>query len=188
MVCGLTILNLGKGESMSFIDSGFGTFGMNENHSLPEYYWNVKSQEERIYLICKEIQKIYDQLKSEDAEIEAVRNQMVALQNAFKALENELRDNLSDFEKSMQEQFDYLQSQFDKFVKSGFDEYYKKSVEIWVEQNMQKIWEGITARVFFGLEDGYFVAYIPESWSDLRFSTGVDYGSPEYGRLILEYE
>lgn len=173
---------------MTCVDSCFGTYGMNENHSLPEYYWNVKSQEERIYLICKEIQTIYDRLTAEDNEIEAVRNDMATLRVSFNELRNELDGKLSDFEDMYGEKLDYLQKQFDKFVESGFDDYYKKSVEIWINQNMQNIWENITARVFFGLEDGYFVAYVPDSWSDLRFSTGTEYDSPEYGRLILEYD
>lgn len=173
---------------MSYKDSCFGTLGMNQNHSLPEYYWNVKSQEERIYLICKEIQTIYDRLTDEDNQIEQIKSDMNALQNAFNALRNELDGKLGDFEVEINAKFDKLQEQFDKFVKSGFDDYYKKSVEIWINENMQKIWENITARVFFGLEDGYFVAYVPDSWSDLKFSTGEDYGTPEYGRLILEYD
>ena len=46
--------------------------------------------------------------------------------------------------------------------------------------------------VFFGLTDsGYFVAYIPESWSDITFNTtGYDITVPqtsEYGHLVLSY-
>lgn len=41
--------------------------------------------------------------------------------------------------------------------------------------------------VFFGLtDDGYFCAYIPDTWDDIQFDTGMIYGEPEYGRLILE--
>lgn len=166
----------------------YDTFGMRQNHSLPEYYWNVKSQEERIYLICKEIQTIYDRLTEEDNQIEQIRQDMAALNQRFNDLRKELADNLENFEKEIGAKFDDLQAQFDKFVKSGFDDYYKKQVEIWINENMQNIWNNIVARVFFGLEDGYFVAYIPDSWSDLKFSTGEEYGTPEYGRLILEYD
>ena len=43
--------------------------------------------------------------------------------------------------------------------------------------------------VYFGLTlDGYFVAYIPESWTQIIFDTGAVYGTPEYGRLILSYD
>ena len=48
----------------------------------------------------------------------------------------------------------------------------------------------ITAGVYFGLTDnGYFCAYIPEAWSDVKFNTtGVDINldlQPEYGHLVL---
>lgn len=46
--------------------------------------------------------------------------------------------------------------------------------------------------VFFGLTDaGYFIAYIPDSWSDITFNTtGYDITVPcisEYGHLVLSY-
>ena len=52
--------------------------------------------------------------------------------------------------------------------------------------------EYITAGVYFGLTDsGYFVAYIPKSWSRIKFkTTGFDIDvpiQPEYGHLVLQY-
>ena len=42
--------------------------------------------------------------------------------------------------------------------------------------------------VFFGLsDDGYFVAYIPNSWNCITFGTIMDCDSPNYGRLTLSY-
>lgn len=46
--------------------------------------------------------------------------------------------------------------------------------------------------VYFGLtKEGYFVAYIPESWKDITFNTtGLDISvpiEPEYGHLVLSY-
>ena len=38
-----------------------------------------------------------------------------------------------------------------------------------------------TAFVSFGIEDGYFVAYIPETWNDIEFSTDTE------GRLVLTF-
>lgn len=54
------------------------------------------------------------------------------------------------------------------------------------------ITDAIATMVFFGLTDsGYFVAYIPKSWSDVHFCTTVydiDVPSePEYGHLCLRY-
>ena len=42
--------------------------------------------------------------------------------------------------------------------------------------------------VFFGLsDDGYFVAYIPNSWDCITFGTILDCDSPDYGKLTLSY-
>lgn len=42
--------------------------------------------------------------------------------------------------------------------------------------------------VFFGLsDDGYFVAYIPNSWACITFGTILDCESPDYGKLTLSY-
>lgn len=56
----------------------------------------------------------------------------------------------------------------------------------------QIISEFIATAVFFGLtDDGYFVAYIPETWEDVSFgTTGLDVTvsiQPEYGHLVLSY-
>ena len=56
----------------------------------------------------------------------------------------------------------------------------------------QIIREYIATMVFFGLTDsGYFVAYIPDGWDSITFSTtGYDTTAPmqpEYGHLVLNY-
>ena len=71
-------------------------------------------------------------------------------------------------------------------MESGFFDYYAAQLEQWIEDNAQLIIETAIRQVYFGLTlDGHFVAYIPESWSDIVFDTGAVYGTPEYGRLIL---
>ena len=82
-----------------------------------------------------------------------------------------------------------LKAEFDEFKETGFLDYYAAQLQKWVEDNMPQIVEDfLNIVVFFGLTmDGYFVAYIPESWDEITFDTGADYSSDEYGRLILEY-
>ena len=78
---------------------------------------------------------------------------------------------------------------FDKFMESGFDDYYKDQIERWIDEHMADIISRSAKMVFFGLTlDGYFVAYIPDSWSDIVFDTGMVYGFNTYGRLILRYD
>lgn len=57
---------------------------------------------------------------------------------------------------------------------------------------LKQILDKAIKNVWFGLTDtGYFVAYIPESWDDIKFSTtGYDINlvcHPEYGHLVLSY-
>ena len=82
-----------------------------------------------------------------------------------------------------------LQGEFDDFKSSGFEDYYEDQIRQWIDQNLPRILQdGIKSVVFFGLTlDGYFTAYIPESWSEIIFDTGAVYGTDEYGRLILYY-
>ena len=65
-------------------------------------------------------------------------------------------------------------------------------IETWLTQHGAEIVTAIIKNVWFGLTNaGYFVAYIPESWSDIIFkTTGLDIElalQPEYGHLVLQY-
>ena len=81
-----------------------------------------------------------------------------------------------------------LKEQFEKFKESGFEDYYEQQIKTWVDANMERIISYSIEQVYFGLTlDGYFIAYIPNSWDDIYFDTGADYNSDDYGRLILGY-
>lgn len=61
---------------------------------------------------------------------------------------------------------------------------------IWAQQNIPDIIESAIKSVFFGLENGYFVAYIPESWDEITFGTsGLDDfpAGVDFGHLTLSY-
>ena len=98
---------------------------------------------------------------------------------------NVMSDAIADNAAAIKE----LQELFQKFQESGFDDYYRAQIEQWVKDNMENIIRDSIKMVFFGLtDDGYFCAYIPESWSDLTFDTGAVYGRSDYGRLILKMD
>ena len=81
-----------------------------------------------------------------------------------------------------------LEELFEKFQESGFDDYYREQIHEWVQANMEPIISDAIKMVWFGLtDDGYFCARIPKSWAGLIFDTNVDYGSDNYGCLVLKY-
>ncbi len=66
------------------------------------------------------------------------------------------------------------------------------AIRKWLEVNAIDLIGELVKMVFFGItDDGYFVAFIPESWDDITFNTtGLDINIPEipeYGHLVLSY-
>jgi hypothetical protein len=128
--------------------------------TIPKFYWDVKSQEQRIKYLCTEYSK------------------MLAYMDTLTEGENESRDAINK-----------LTELFKQFQASGFDDYYAEQIRQWVVDNMSTIISDAVKMVFFGLtDDGYFCAYIPDSWRDIVFDTGASYANQStYGRLILSY-
>ena len=128
--------------------------------TIPKLYFNVDSQEQRIYALCKRLHKLVCYADMLGEKINVNHDDIVELQELF-----------------------------EKFMQSGFDDYYAEQVEAWIDSHLQYIFEHTAKQVYFGLnEQGYFVAYIPESWDDIVFDTGMQYGIDTYGRLILRWD
>lgn len=126
--------------------------------ALPSFYWDVESAEQRIKEICCKLHKLCEYA-------------------------NMLGENINIDHDLINE----LQTAFEKFMESGFDDYYKEQVQAWIDEHLNDVLRWITGHVFFGLtEDGYFCAYIPETWQFV-FDTIVDYQSENYGRLVIKY-
>lgn len=127
---------------------------------LPKFYWDVESLEQRYLKICEEITKIHGYLP--ELESQVILN----------------RENIKK-----------LTSELEEYLKGGFEDFYKEQIERWVNENVGLIFAKFAKSVFFGLtSDGYFCAYIPSSWSDIQFDTGMIYGTENYGRLILRWD
>ena len=127
--------------------------------SIPKLYWGVKSQEQRILAICEQLHKLicYADMLGEKINLDH-----------------------ADIE--------WLMAEFEKFKESGFDDYYLEQIEKWVDTHMQQIIERAIKMVFFGLtQDGYFCAWVPQSWQGILFDTIQDYANENYGCLVLSY-
>ena len=131
----------------------------NYTPEIPNFYYNAKSQEQIVKYLCTE----YDKLAH-------------------------YCDMLSDSENETRDAVNKLTEIFKKFQESGFDDYYRQQIEQWVRDNMREIIGQAMHMVYFGLtDDGYFVAYIPETWSQIMFDTEANYASDNYGHLILSF-
>jgi hypothetical protein len=87
------------------------------------------------------------------------------------------------------QQIQTLIEQFQKFMESGFEDYYEEQLLTWIDEHFAELISAGMKQVYFGLtSDGYFCAYVPDSWSEITFDTGAVYGRSDYGRLILRFE
>lgn len=128
--------------------------------TIPKMYWDVHSQEQRIHRICDMLDKLIC-----------------------------YADYLGDNVEINKEDIEALKSEFEEFKEHGFEDYYLEQIEQWVNDNLETLYSLLVRQVYFGLTlDGHFVAYIPESWSDIVFDTGMVYGVDTYGRLILRWD
>lgn len=98
-------------------------------------------------------------------------------------IKNRLDDLEADNETMMQLYNQIITGDFPEPVKEGF--------ELWMRENALDIVGELATMVFFGLtDDGYFTAFIPESWEDIQFgTTGLDSfpAGIGYGHLTIAY-
>lgn len=100
---------------------------------------------------------------------------------------NQTNSWMSEHEKEYEE----LKKLYDDFMAGRFTPEFLDALNRWVVNNAVSIIGEAIGAVFFELtDDGYFKAIIPDSWSDLQFSTsGLDnfITGVDYGHLILTY-
>lgn len=128
--------------------------------ALPKLYFGIDSEEQRYWLLCKQLHKLICYI-----------------------------DMVGDKVNIDHDEIKQLKEQFEKFIESGFEDYYIDKIYKWIDEHMAELISRAVKQVYFGLNDeGYFVAYIPESWSDITLDTGQVFGRSDYGRLILRFE
>lgn len=127
--------------------------------SIPKFYWEVHDQEQRFHRLCEELHKLVD-----------YANQLGKAIN----LDHEI--------------IEQLEKDFQKFMESGFDDYYKEQLTKYIEDHFSELIQQILNHgVYFGItDDGYFCANVV--WQlTIYFDCIADYASDDYGRIVLNY-
>lgn len=99
-------------------------------------------------------------------------------------------DELQDWKTEHEKEYEELKKLYDDIVSGNFPPEMYKALHDWVVNNSTSIINSLIKTVFFGLENGYLVAYIPDSWSDLIFgTTGLDDfpDGYDFGHLTITY-
>lgn len=128
--------------------------------AVPEFYWNVVSAEQRWKWLCINFQALAE------------------FANALNVQTGTNADAIAD-----------LTNKYQELVDGGLIDTYTAQIQAWINDNMTTIMSAACKQVYFGLtSEGYFVAYVPDSWSEITFDTGAVYGLDTYGRLILRWD
>lgn len=102
----------------------------------------------------------------------------------LKGISDDLANSVQDLADTTGDKLADLKEYIDSLIGA-----YEELCQKWVDENLERVIDDHIHSVFFGLTlDGYFVAYIPDSWDDITFDTGAVYGTEEYGRLMLYYD
>ena len=88
----------------------------------------------------------------------------------------------------LKESTTYLIEELEKVKNGEYISNYINALAKWIDENLQELVSKIVKYVVFGLtNDGYFVAYIPDSWTFMEFDTIVDSNDELYGHLLMRW-
>ena len=99
--------------------------------------------------------------------------------------------NIDGWIENHETEYKELKALYDRILAGNFPPSMVNALYSWATANMPVILGELAKMVIFNItDDGYFVAYIPESWNEIVFgTTGLDLVIPgyDYGRLVLSY-
>ena len=99
--------------------------------------------------------------------------------------------SLDAWRQEHEREYEELKALYDAIVAGNFPPGMYNTLHSWVVENAASIIGEIIKMVFFEITDnGYFVAYIPDSWSEIIFgTTGLDDfpAGVDFGHLTLSY-
>ena len=98
--------------------------------------------------------------------------------------------SLDEWRKDHESEYQELKKLYDDILAGNFPPAMVEELKKWCIKNTTEIIGAAIKMVTFGLENGYLVAYIPDSWSELVFgTTGLDDfpAGYDFGHLTLTY-
>ena len=103
----------------------------------------------------------------------------------------ELVTDLGDWRIEHEAEYEQLKALYDSVMSGKFPDSITSAFEKWMRENALDLVGELVKMVFFGITDnGYFVAYIPDSWADILFNTtGLDIfpADIDFGHLTLSF-
>ena len=137
----------------------------------------------------KQFNEIIEFYGDYDTKIEQLENNFQEKLDTFEAQVNNYQKNIdtkiANLDKTVQECYTEIQ----KLINGEYIETYVQALATWIDNNLQVMVSKIVKYVWFEInEDGYFLAWIPDTWDFIDFDTEMNPDSEDYGKLALLWE
>ena len=101
----------------------------------------------------------------------------------------EALDALNQWKEEVDPTIEDLKKLYDDMMSGNLPPAIQEGISRWLMENAIDLMGELIKNVYFGLtNDGYFCAFIPQSWNWVTFSTVEDGDSELYGHLVLMYD
>lgn len=143
---------------------------------LPLVYDESLSYYEVLCKLTDYMNNMFETQENFEAALAQLNLQQQNLSNQFIELRQSVSADLAEMNETLEK------------IKNGdYIDLYLEPIKEFIDENVQKLVAQIVSYVSFGLTaDGYFSAYIPDSWDFLGFDT-IPYGDPLECHLVLNW-
>lgn len=137
----------------------------------------------------KQFNEIIEFYADYDTKIEQLeknfQNKLDAFVTEVKNYQNNIDAKIAQLNATVQECYNEVQ----KLINGEYIETYVQALATWIDNNLQVMVSKIVKYVWFEInEDGYFIAWIPDTWDFIDFDTDMNPDSEDYGKLALLWE
>ena len=102
-----------------------------------------------------------------------------------------IMENMEEWKNEYEQAYNDFKKLYEDIEAGRFPDSIADAFKKWAALNMPELIKSMIKTVWFGLtDDGYFIAYIPDSWADIIFNTtGLDIfvAGIDYGHLALSF-
>lgn len=99
-----------------------------------------------------------------------IREVLIGFFEEYDRFNKEMHDNFEQYKIDNNDRIDRIMED----LKYEIKEYNIAAIETWLNENMPRYIASVAKFVWFGLSGDYFVAVIPDSWSDVKFDSTVE--------------
>lgn len=130
----------------------------------------------------KQFNEIIEFYGDYDAKLEQFKSDITTQQNNY---QKNIDAKIAQLDKTVQKCY----TEIEKLINGKYIETYVQALATWIDNNLQVMVSKIVKYVWFEInEDGYFIAWIPDTWDFIDFDTEMNPDSEDYGKLALLWE